>query len=121
MCKNLKTIEFPSSLKIIADDSFSDAGFESLEILSVEFIGDRAFTSCNFLQEITLSKRLCSLGDCCFQTSGLMVINFLGTKEEWLTLLSNSSSNWDDYMTTSYRVICSDYTYSSLSDSWTNT
>lgn len=67
-CRNLITVEFPSSLKDIKRWAFFLTGIESLKIPEgVSVLGPEAFESCGSLKSVSLPSTLTKIEKCCFQ------------------------------------------------------
>ncbi len=83
-CTQLKTIEYPSTLKKIYDYAFYSSGLTSLNIPdNVEYLGNRAFSNCNQLKTVTIGSGVSYMG----------IKPFLRCKE--ITSLTVSSANAD--------------------------
>ena len=63
MCKELKKITFPNTLRKIGDEAFYFCGFEELHLPDkLEEIGDSAFFRCNSLKYVFIPKSVKSIG-----------------------------------------------------------
>ena len=56
---------------------------ESIDLTNIEYIGMEAFASCHRLLELTLPRPLKEIGMGAFQSSGLRILHFKGTKSEF--------------------------------------
>lgn len=70
-CINLKDVKLPTTL---------------------EKIGTNTFINCESLVEITLPNSLTSIGNAAFKASGLKVINYSGSSEEWDKILIGTNA-----------------------------
>ena len=68
-CSNLKSVtNLPSNLYEIPYHAFYNSGIESIDIPdSVEKFGSEAFARCGKLKEVLLPKKLCYIGEKCFE------------------------------------------------------
>lgn len=76
-CKNLETVQLPSTLVTIGDDAFLDCcRLESIQLpAALASIGDRAFLNCSRLKEIVLTDGLRSIGESAFENSGITALS----------------------------------------------
>ncbi len=139
--KGLKSLVIPSTLKSIGDEAFRNCSgitsisFEkgTLSIGNLAFanctsltditipdsvinLGNDAFNSCSNLASITISSSVKNIGNYAFRDCGkLKTINYSGTKAQWQVI--SLGTNWNP--DTTYKIVCSDATYSVLSG-WSN-
>lgn len=131
-CKKLSSIEIPDSCTQIKQSAFHGTGLTKIEIpYTTTLTSYDAFNGCGQLTDvtilngrildraffiewgtklknITLGKDVEYLGQWSFEfNQNLQNINYLGTIEEWKTLIANSASSWNIY-TGNYTVHCTD-------------
>jgi len=71
-CSNLKSCQFPSTLKEIGDYTFAETGLSSASLpSSMKEIGDYAFYKCESLSSCSLSSNVKEIGVYCFSGSGI--------------------------------------------------
>lgn len=74
-CQNLRSINFPESLKEIGSSAFVSAHFQSIDLPnSLEIIGSYAFANCENLKEVRLPNSLKSISPWIFARTGLTSI-----------------------------------------------
>ena len=72
-CVNLKTVEIPSSLKVIGEEAFLGASFQSVTIPEgVNRIDSKAFAGCKGMKSIQLPDSLTEIGEEAFMNTGLI-------------------------------------------------
>lgn len=95
-CKNLKSITLSNSVIRIGECAFSGCGLTEIIIPdTVISIGDFAFYECESLTSATIPNSVKYIGDSIFANLNLDTINYEGSAEEWLTIISNSAD--DEY------------------------
>lgn len=62
----LKNVKFGTSLKSIGDRAFEGTSLESIELLSVEMMGQYVFAGCKNLKDVTLRTGVKRIGKGCF-------------------------------------------------------
>ena len=95
-CSSLTSIVIPNSVTSIGSSVFYGCtGLTSVTIPdSVTSIGLGAFSSCSSLTSITIPASVTSLGNDVFEgCSSLTEIVFLGTEDEWHTLIANTNNS----------------------------
>ncbi len=104
----------PRSVKKINSSAYSGLGYLGDTITlheGLEYIGSWAFSNSNF-KTINIPSTVTYIGSCVFSTTNyngdLEKINFNGTKEKWLSIVS---SDWNRGMRNYYDVECSDAIY----------
>ena len=66
--KNLKDVEFPASLRVIEDMAFRDTALKTLNVPAhVQSVGERAFSGCNELKNVTLSPDIETIASNAFE------------------------------------------------------
>ena len=63
----LKTVTFGEDLKKIGNRAFKNTGIESVDLKSVEVMGDWVFSECSNLKEVTLRTGVKRIGNSCFK------------------------------------------------------
>ena len=85
---SLTSVTIGDSVTSIGDYAFN--GCDSLTSVtipdSVTSIGDRAFESCETLTTVSIGKGIRSIDHMAFDCDSLRIINFSGTKNEWLAI-----------------------------------
>ncbi len=83
-------------VKEIAPNAFDGSSIDSIVIANtVLSIGESAFSSCHFLDTITIPASVTSFGTYCFVDSEALVnVNYLGTIDQWASIsFGNSNAN----------------------------
>lgn len=81
-CSNLKTIQFPPSLKYIGGSAFSGcSSLEKISLPGLDYIGDGAFSYCTSLKEVRIPSTLQNVGDKAFRDCSKLVDIYTYTVE----------------------------------------
>ncbi len=95
-CTGLKSIDVPEGVTQIRASVFS--GCEGLTTVhlpeSLNSFGDNAFHGCMSLTELTLPGSASYIGTHCFCKSGLKLVRYSGTEEEWDKLIQYSREEY---------------------------
>ena len=93
-CTSLTSVTIGDGVTSIGDYAFH--GCTSLTSVtipdSVTSIGERAFESCETLTTVSIGKGIRSIDNMAFDCDSLRIINFSGTKNEWLAIKKGSFS-----------------------------
>ena len=131
-CSSLTSINIPDGVTSIKGQAFCNTGLTEIVIPdATNGIGDQAFTGCykltdvtilkgkvgvrafrtewgSVLKNLTLGNEVTYLDSWCFEFNrDLKNIYYLGTIDEWKTLMSKSSSSWN-LVTGNYTIHCTD-------------
>ena len=78
LCRGLKEITVPSTLKKIGDEAFMYSSIESINLPEgLESIGDRAFMNCRCLKELRIPSTVTSIGENCFSSMGTSLLSVM--------------------------------------------
>lgn len=105
-CSMLKNISIGNNVTL-GTSCFSGAGKVS-EVVIPEgtiIIASRAFASCPELTKVTIPASVTDIYYRAFMNSGVVTINYLGTKQQWNEI--NKIAGWDEFME-EYEIVCSD-------------
>lgn len=121
-CGSLAKVTVPGNVKTIGNGAFSSC--ENLEEVvleeGVQTIGNMAFYGCKKLATVTIPKSIASIGsDAFYNCSGVIRVNYNGTKREWAALLSSGKIGTSNKNLTNGPVYCTDgvlYSASAIPD-----
>jgi hypothetical protein len=107
-CSGLKYVEMPEGVTYIGMGAFNScSALKSIELPStLTSVGSSVFYNCNGLQEVKINSTQLVLSSETFKNCIIEKIEFAGTREQWITLMENSASNWIDSSATSFVVEC---------------
>ena len=97
---NLKSVQLPSSLKVIGKDAFYHCGISTIDLpSSLETIGYGAFRGCSKLKTITIPASVKTINAGAFAGTGLTDVYFEDTTYKWTKTKYNyySDSNGDEW------------------------
>ena len=94
-CESLTSVTIPDSVTIIETWAFSDChSLTSVTIgSSVKTIGSGAFCGCDSLTSVTISDSVTTIKNQAFDYSGLIVVYYDGTEEQWNNINIDKSNN----------------------------
>ena len=121
-CGSLAKVTVPGNVKTIGNGAFSSC--ENLEEVvleeGVQTIGNMAFYGCKKLATVTIPKSIASIGsDAFYNCSGVIRVNYNGTKREWAALLSSGKIGASNKNLTNGPIYCTDgvlYSASAIPD-----
>lgn len=84
-CSSLASIAIPDGVGVIPDAAFTDCtSLANVTIpASVTTIDNSAFSGCSALKSITIPNSVTAIGEYAFKYSGLTIVYFAGTWDEW--------------------------------------
>ena len=104
--RNLKSVQLPSSLKIIGKDAFYHCGISTIDLpSSLETIGYGAFMGCSKLKTITIPASVKTINAGAFARTGLTDVYFEDTTYKWKKTLYRhdpSKGSYSQYNNDSY-------------------
>lgn len=94
-CANLKAIKIPDMVASIGKNAFENSGIERAEIGSgFRKIDERAFAQCRQLKVVVINSHITGIDHYAFNNSmRIAEVYFVGTSEEWATVLMNTGAN----------------------------
>ena len=121
-CDSLTKVTVPGNVKTVGYCAFYSC--KSLEEVvleeGVQAIGQSAFSQCKKLATITIPKSITSIGSNAFYNcSGVIRVNYNGTKREWAALLSSEKIGGSNKELTNEPIYCTDsvlYSASAIPD-----
>ena len=110
-CDSLTKVTVPGNVKTVGYCAFYSC--KNLEEVvfeeGVQTIGDVAFHSCKKLATVTIPKSITSIGSNAFYNcSGVIRVNYNGTKREWAALLSSGKIGGSNKELTNGPIYCTD-------------
>ncbi|MBR6550074.1 MAG: leucine-rich repeat domain-containing protein [Paludibacteraceae bacterium] len=97
---SLSSINIPKTINTLPMNVFSACDFKKIFIPdNIEYIGDRAFEYCRYLESITIPRNIKYVGAGAFTScDNLTDIKYDGTCEEWKNVSKGESWNGVDYI-----------------------
>lgn len=95
----LVSVNLPSTLECSGDGAFAYClKLESVEMKEgLTFVSSYSFSGCSALTRVRLPKSLRKIGFYAFcGCDNLKTLNYAGTRNEWASVMDNSSSSWID-------------------------
>lgn len=78
LCRGLKEISVPKTLKKIGNQVFMYSSIESIDLPEgLESIGDGAFMNCRCLKELRIPSTVTSIGEYCFSSMGTSLLSVM--------------------------------------------
>lgn len=72
MCKELKQVDLPKSIRVVGDLAFRLSGLRSIDLCNTERVGLSAFEGCYKLKSVRMSDNVKELGGYLFNMCGLL-------------------------------------------------